>query len=371
MTRLSDVLISMYGFLLHLYPAAFQREFQEQMLLDFTDMAVDARKKGRFSFFLFYLRELVDFPINLLRVYLMEGSMFRIFHSQPVRYGLRAAIGFGAAFPTSVLGFVFTGFASESLIIQLEVFYYDLFHTLPLYEIISWFPSALGFLLAGLLIGGLLAVLFADRSNYSRYVLSGMLGWFLYRATFDLSNSYQWGFFLGTRHNIYFNIAILFLAGAFLVLLLIVARSERREPLRLFTIVAITYPLLAYLYVKLLFKFSIIEAPWLFIALVILITIFMTGVLALAIKSDGGRKNLLLIAVSAIGYPLLAYAGILIASMIFSPTLPRTIYPGRDGFWPMVLAIVLSQAIYGILFGLLVGLFLGFKKMRELPSAVA
>jgi hypothetical protein len=361
----------MYRALLRLYPAVFRSEFQEQMLLDFMDMAVDARKRGRLSFFLFSLRELVDFPINLLKVYLMEGRMFRILRSQPVRYGLRAAIGFGAAFPMSVLGFVFTGFASESLTIELEVFYYDLFHALPLYEIISWIPVALGFLLAGLLVGGLLAVLFADRSNYSRYVLSGMLGWFLCRSTFDLSNSYQWAFFLGTRHNSYFHIALLILGGAFLGLILIVARSERREPLRLLMLVAITYPLLAYLYVKLLFKFSIVEAPWLFIALMSLITIYMIGVLALAIKSDGGRKNLWLIAVSAIGYPLLAYAGILIASMIFSPTLPTTIYPGGDGFWPMVLAIVLSQAIYGILFGLLVGAVWGIQKKTGASQAMA
>jgi hypothetical protein len=297
--------------------------------------------------------------------------MYKIFRSQPVNYGLRAAIGFGVAFPMSVLGVVFTGFVSDAFIIKLEVFYYDLFHNLPFFEIISWMPSALGFLLAGLIVGCLLAVLFADRSNFARYVLSGMLGWFLCRATFDLSNSFHWMFFLGTRHSGYFHIVLLILAGAFLGLILIVARSERREPLRLLMLIAILYPLIAYLYLELLFKFSIIEAPWLFIALMILITIYMIGVLALAIISDGGRKNLWLIVASAVGYPLLAYAGILIASMIFPPALPTTIYPGGDGFWPMVLAIVFSQAVYGMLFGLLVGAVWGVQKKTGVSQAMA
>jgi len=371
MSAVFKLTIRLYHFLLRLYPAGFRNDFEEQMLLDFADMAVDAGKQGILSYFLFYLRELVDFPVNLLKVYLMEGSMFKILYSQAVRYGLRAAIGFGVAFPTSVLGFVFTGFAGESIIVQVEVLFYDLFHTLPMYEIISWIPSALGFLLAGLLIGGWVAILFSDRSNYPRYVLAGMLGWFLYRVTFDFSNSHQWAFFLGTRNSIYFNTAILILAGAFLGLILIVARGERREPLRLLVLAAIIYPLTAYLYVKILFKFSIIEAPWLFIALMTLITVYMIGVLALAIKSDGGRKNLWLMAVSSLGYPFLAYAVAFVASMIYSPTLPMRIYPGGDGFWPLVFSIVLSQAIYGFLFGLIVGTVWGVHKRSGAPQATA
>jgi len=65
---------------------------------------------------------------------------------------------------------------------------------------------------------------------------------------------------------------------------------------------------------------------------------------------------------SAVGYPLLAYAGVFIAARIYSPALPTTIYPGGTGFWSLVFAIALSQAMYGILFGLLVGLVLGFQK---------
>jgi len=371
MTGLPGLIIRTYSLLLRLYPSSFRNEFEEQMLLDFSDMAADAGKKGRFAFVFFCLRELVDFPFNLLSVHLREGNMFKVLRSQPVNYGLRGAIGFGAAFPTSVIGFVFMNLANESMLAPLQVLYYDLFHTLPLYEIVAWFPSALGFLLTGLLVGCLLAVLFADRSNYRRYILAGMLGWFLHRVTSDLLNSHQWRFFLGTTHSTYLNIAALILSGAFLGLILVVSRSERRESLRLLAVGAIAYPLTAYLYAKLLFKLSIVDTPRLFIALMILMAVTIASVLVLAGKSDGGRKNLWLVAVGAVGYPLLAYAGAFLAARIYSPAFLTPIYPGGVGFWPMVLAIALSQAVYGVLFGLLLGIAWGFQNKNSVPQVAA
>ena len=50
MTNILDLVIKIYHLLLHLYPSPFREEFEEQMLLDFSDMAADSRRKGTGNF---------------------------------------------------------------------------------------------------------------------------------------------------------------------------------------------------------------------------------------------------------------------------------------------------------------------------------
>ena len=99
---MTSIVIKIFSFLLCLYPAEFRSDFRGQMLQDFSDMAVDAERKGRFSLFLFCLRELIDFPVNLLRVHFEEGRKFKILRSQPVNNGLRSGPGFGITFALTV-----------------------------------------------------------------------------------------------------------------------------------------------------------------------------------------------------------------------------------------------------------------------------
>jgi hypothetical protein len=120
----------------------------------------------------------------------------------------------------------------------------------------------------------LLAILFADWSRYPRYILIGMLGWFLHsEVTGILWYSSNLGFFLGSRHYFYLCIALGSLSGAFLGLIFTVAKSDKKELIRLMVVGSIAYPLLAYFYVKLLFKLSIVETPWMYIALMLLLVI--------------------------------------------------------------------------------------------------
>lgn len=98
MNSLVSILIAFYSRLLHLYPGIYQEEFAEEMLLDFSDMAMDATRRGIYSLILFCLRELVDFPINLLRIHWRQGHVFMILRSQPAQTGLRGAFGFGIGF---------------------------------------------------------------------------------------------------------------------------------------------------------------------------------------------------------------------------------------------------------------------------------
>jgi hypothetical protein len=58
----------------------------------------------------------------------------------------------------------------------------------------------------------------------------------------------------------------------------------------------LAYPLIAYFFVKLLYKFYIIEAPWMFLALEGLLVLFLGGVFYVAIRSNGWRSSLIIIA---------------------------------------------------------------------------
>jgi MFS family permease len=118
-----------------------------------------------------------------------------------VNHALRGALGYGVVFGLTNLISQFVVLelflADNSIIGNLQVLYFDLFHTEHGFELISWIPNAIASLLAGLVLGILFAALFADRSNYRRYILSGMLGWFLHNAIRDvLWQSANLGFFL-------------------------------------------------------------------------------------------------------------------------------------------------------------------------------
>ena len=204
MTGILGITIKVYSLLLKLYPGSFRREFEEQMLLDFADLAMDARKKGIRPLLAFCMRELISFPISLLQIYLKQGSMIRILRSQAVNQALRGALGYGVAFGSAVLiaEFVMLKLFTEdnSVIGNLQILFFDWFHTEHGLELIGWLANAVGSLLSGLVLGILFAILFADRSRYGRYILAGMLGWFLHDAiTTILWYSANLSFFLGIR----------------------------------------------------------------------------------------------------------------------------------------------------------------------------
>lgn len=97
MKSMPEIMIGIYRFLLRLYPISFRNEFEEQMLLDFLDMATDASNRGKWALLFFCLRELIDFPVNLLKMYLEKESMIPIFRPQAAGNILRIALAFGLA----------------------------------------------------------------------------------------------------------------------------------------------------------------------------------------------------------------------------------------------------------------------------------
>jgi hypothetical protein len=362
-----DIVIKVYSLLIHLYPSTFRKEFEEQMLLDFSDMAVDAMEKGRLSFAWFCIHELIDFPINLWQLQWKEGDMLRMLGSRSVHYGLRGALACGVTFflVSMINDVVF--WKLDSVIGRLQVLYFDLFHTEHGLEFISWLSPAFTLLLSGLIFGMMTAVLFADRFKYARYILVGVLGFFLYYAVTNiLMSTFNIGFFLGIRHTNDLLVTLSVLSGAFLALLFVIAKSDKQIPLRLLIAGTFAYPLSIYFYVQLLFKLGFVETPKMFIALMTLLVFYIVSVLVIAVKVQNTRRIPWIVIILAVGNPLLPYlTRFLFWNILPQLNLPHELYYSDPSYWRYILLIALQQAVNAIPLGFLVGMVLGFQRIYD------
>lgn len=370
MTAIRNLLIRVYTFLLQLYPKAFRNEFSDEMLRDFSDLAADAGKKGPRFLMLFCLRELVEFPINLLRIHWRDGNLARVFQSQPVKYGLRGALGFGVLYPLRAIligSFILDALGSpvdDPPIWYLEALYFDLFHTWRGTEMIRWLPGALHALVTGLFLGIIFALLFAERRKYPRYILVTAVCWFLHSTLYAvLWQSTNLVLFLGTRHDRYLGILFSVLSGAFLGVVPYIVGSERRGPFRMLMVGALGYPLITYLYLQLLFRLSIIETPWMFIALLVLVIVFLGSVVLMAVKSEVSPRFPWLIVFAVIGYFLLPPGTYLLMSWLGA-------FTGAPIFLDGV-PHPFASSVYGMLLGSLLGVLLGFHMKSGMQQRAA
>ena len=362
-----SMLTLLYGWVLLLYPRSFRKKFEKEMLLDFKDVLEAASQNGRFALIGVLLHELWDIPGNLLRAYMEDGHMRQIFRSQPLNTGLRSALGFGFTFAiTSILGaWVWQNLASSnaSIVPRLQVYFVDYFHTEQWFDLISWLPTAVGSLLTGLVFGLLFAILFANHSKYPRYIVVGMLGWFLHDAVRSIFALFELKIFLNDWQYICFEIMMLTVSGAFLGLVFSVAKSERGEPVCLLAIGSFAYPLIAYLYTQQVFDLFVFATSWRFFAMTILWVIFLGGIFSIVVKSNNGSKIHQVVVTGAFGYPLVTYATFYIFQLIFNPV--STGLFANPLFW---LYLVMSNAVFGIVIGLLLGAVLGLYTKNDLQQ---
>jgi hypothetical protein len=371
-SRILSIAIGVYKRLLRLFPASYKNKFSEDMLLDFSDLVVDANRKGTVALLYFFLHEMRDFPVSLLRAHAEENGMLKIIRSQPVNFGLRSALGFGVVFafalPISMFVSDILFFPVDSVVTRLSIYYYDRFHVELGFELISWIPMALSHLLTGLVLGVLFALLFTDRSKHSRYILVGTLGWFLHNVISDVFVIFfnTW-VFLDSNQFIYFNYMLSAFSGAIFGLIFIVAKSERYEVVRWLTIGIFVYPLFAYLWVEQLSNFLVFNTPWRFVGLTILMVILIASVFILAINIDSRRKLPWVVIAGTVGYPALSYLVYFVVQLI-SPPIPSSgvLNSMHPFFW---FELALSDGAYGILFGLLLGMVLGFQNKSN-PSQI-
>ncbi len=178
MTGIPGILFRVYSLLLRLYPGSFRSEFQEQMQLDFSDLAADARKKGRLSFVLFCLQELNDFPISLWQAHSKRDNMTGVFRSGPVRGAFQGAVTLGSALVImmSIVDWILITMQEQGWQFLLRIANsrgWHLNYNLMAQTILYFSTLIIGALLAGTL----LALCLRETRRIKRYLVAGLLGW--------------------------------------------------------------------------------------------------------------------------------------------------------------------------------------------------
>jgi hypothetical protein len=366
MNRLPGAITKVYGLFLKLYPRSFRNAFEEQMLLDFSDMAEDAMELGRFSFLLFCVQELVHFPASLFISHFEEGALFKVIRYQPVNFGWRSAAAFGAGLAASSLAIsAISAWLFTLLDPQISFFSVWVYDRFQIDNGGFWFSDGLSLLataITGIIFGVLFAFFTGQRRKYFKYMLAGALGWFIPVAiSFTLSRGFVWSFFLSTTQTQVLGLFLKVLTGAFLGLIFYIAENNRYKPAH-FMLSAILYPLSVYLYIKILFHLWLEITPWLFTGLLALLLFLLGSVFLLARLS--GQFPWAVVA-GVVGYPLLYFAISYVANMILKvPTEPgggfsTEMFLLYQRYW------MVGQACLGMLLGLLLGLIIGFQNRNK------
>lgn len=367
---MTHFVIKIYGWLLGLYPAAYKKEFREQMLMDFADMVTAAEEKGKPSILLLCVREMFDFPFNLLLSHWQTGAIFQVFRFQPVNSGLRTALGFGIGFAAAALviwnvsAWLLT--ALDYQISYISVWIYDTFRnengTALLWNMIILIATALESISFGLVF----ALGIGRGRSFARYMVVGSVGWFIpFAFSFVLFESFGWPFFLSTLQITILGYSIKVLVGVCLGAIFYLAESGTPKSLRLFAVCGIAYPLVAFLYIKFIFFLWLEISPWFFVAMMVLMIVAIGSIFTLVWKVT--QKMPWTILVGAIAYPLLSRGAYHLVQVVFR--LPLVV-PGEvvipESLVMFQLNGVLVQAVLGLFLGLLLGAVIGLQNLRTL-----
>lgn len=372
MNGLPEIILRIYGFLLRLYPRSFRSEFEEQMLLDFADMATDARTKGRFSFLIFSLHELIDFPFNLIRVHFQEGHMFQVFRSQPVNFGLRGALGFGVGFAVITLSslwisrWLFPVF--EPALTTYSVWYHQTFHNERWIGLLDNTMQLLSYVATGILFGLVFSLLAGTSRRRGKYFVAGSLVWLTPSLiSHAVSDGFGWSYFLKDGQFTALGTSLAVLTGVFWGAGIGFAESDRKLATRYLVGAVIGYPLAMYLFVRLLFSLWLEITPWFFILLLLLMIVFIASVFAIAIWID--RKTLWAMVGGAAGCLVLDRVGVYIAyRLLHLPQFPLNTPMLQNHYLVYELSWAAYEAIFGMLLGLVLGLIFGYQKKNTRPQ---
>ncbi|MDP1816329.1 MAG: hypothetical protein Q8K92_17895, partial [Leadbetterella sp.] len=228
--------------------------------------------------------------------------------------------------------------------------------------------------LAALVFGILFATFFADRTQFPKYILAGMLGWLAPSAIVSVfSNTIYSDHYFDSMQIFYLYTSEEILSGAFLGLIFSVAKSKWSESFRMLAVVTFIFPVITYFYTKALYYFDVVTTPWFLTALIVMVFIYV--IVVFVIGWLGERKMPWVVFVGAIAAPLVIYIPILVLPKVFVSLTPELNVINNITSLPIlgtvVFKIALQQAMLGSLLGLILGILLGFMKRQAPPQLTA
>ena len=145
-------------------------------------------------------------------------------------------------------------------------------------------------------------------------------------------------------------------------------KSEKSEPIHSLVVGSFAYPLTAYFYIQLLFKLSIIETPWMFIALMVLMAVYIGSVFAIALGSGVERKAIWIIPAVVLAPlllpPITEWSTYLVSLLIGPANFPYQMPIDSPQLWPLMFREAVDNAVYGVLLGLIMGVPFGLLNKR-------
>jgi hypothetical protein len=168
--------MSLFAWMLRLYPRAFREKFGADMLLDFSDMAAEAEAGGTWRLVSFVLAEMRDLPVEAARLHLKEDEMSEVPGMR--RNALRAGAAFGLAFMVmmtfeSILATATNDHGWRPLV-RIALFLEKL---LPQGAWAQTIFYCLGLVCGAALAGVILSAIFADPGRLRIYVVATLACW--------------------------------------------------------------------------------------------------------------------------------------------------------------------------------------------------
>lgn len=160
-------ILGTYEKLLNLYPADFRAEFGEEMADVFASALQEVSRRGLHSILAVCLRELVDFPKNLLREYASRmEKQFGLKMPQPLLLSPKqgaslGALGFGLGFALLILLRALIDPANNTILVNFGP---------------TWIRETLLFMLIGALGGAAIGAGSRSFLLLKRFVIAGILG---------------------------------------------------------------------------------------------------------------------------------------------------------------------------------------------------
>jgi hypothetical protein len=233
----------------------------------------------------------------------------------------------------------------NSVLDLMSVFYFDTFQTEFPPDLFYWIPSI---------------------------VSSLLICWFLSREALGILVYTNLSFFLGWRNtSILFQLSYI-LSALFLGLIFYLPNPENCIRLPYLALALFAYPITTYLYLRILYKFSIVDGQTMFPALLLLLLLYIARVLAIAFKSRSSKKVPWTVIVFTLGLLLFP---IILHNRYFSiiPALPLpditgTFY-GSAQYWAFTSRMSVNNTIDGLVFGLIIGAVLGLLNQRKVQQA--